>query len=160
MSDEKQTVQLPSIKVNALEPVDDTLTDEFQIDLDVDEHEATRRLDSAQLPTIAAEEPASVPGRNSTMPLPAVSASKTAATKVPDELLVAMRSELGGDTVERTSPIELIEASRTEEMMPAIEFVATIDSSGRLQIPQKYEGLVRTGQSVHVRIQKISKADS
>jgi hypothetical protein len=99
MSDDRDTVKLPAIAGD--EPAgpfvdeDPTLTDEFQIDDDVRENEATRRLESGQLPSIqtSAQSHSAVPGKNSTLPLPAVTAAKTASTPVPEAVLAAMRGQ-------------------------------------------------------------------
>jgi hypothetical protein len=98
MSDDHDTLQIPALSDNGSDPRaenDETLTDEFKIDDDVRENEATRRLESSQLSSITstAQSRAAVPGRNSTLPLPAVTASKTTTSPVPEAVLAAMRSQ-------------------------------------------------------------------
>lgn len=154
MTDDKKTAQIAA--------VDQTLTDEFGFE-DVD----TERVDLESLSE------ASVPGKNSTMPLPAVSQDQTASTEVPEDLLQQLREaheemvRNDAETVERNKKFQTLDikleaisddpTGLTEELYPEVRFEAQIDDQGRITIPRKYMGVLHFGQKVAISVKGLPK---
>lgn len=90
MSEDKKTTELQAV-------IDDS-TAEFVIEDDA----ATRRISGDRF---RPSQVAAVPGKNSTMPLPAVSGSKTMSAPVPEAVLQKIRAERQKEQETRTGAI-------------------------------------------------------
>lgn len=118
MSDDKKTEQLEPIVKDARESAE---TDEF--DFEHDPNEATTRRVSGS--RFEARRLAAVPGHNSTMPIPAVSGSKTTSTPVPESILRRTREETSDESHDASpddSSTAIIEHDQAETLERSGEY--------------------------------------